>query len=353
LKVCECLLRKSLACLCFLLFAACQGFSGSSSTTSNSSAIPAEVTVLEIPLSGSAAGRRAEISGMAWYGDTLILLPQFPDRFGTEQKGAVFGLSKTILLDYVEKNHASPVEPEIIPFDDGGISQKIKNFEGFEAIAFDGEKVYLTIESSPNHMKGYVISGRIDPNGSGITLNPASLTEIPMQADLANISDESIILFGDKIFTLYEANGERVNPNPVAHLFDRSLQFLGVLSLPTLEYRITDAAPPDPDGYFWAINAYFPPDQWKLKPGEDFLAERYGLGETHLDNITVERLILFQVEGLEIRLAEVPPVQLHLAGDVAPRNWEALALLDQQGFLIATDKFPRTILGFVPFEFDP
>lgn len=344
--------NKFLVCLCLALLTACQALLGPSLTISNPAPVPAEVAVQEIPLSGPASGRRAEISGMAWYGDTLILLPQFPDRFGAEQNGAVFALRKSILLDYVENNLTSPVEPETIPFQDGGISQTIKNFEGFESIAFDGEKVYLTIEASPKQMKGYVISGSMDLNGSGVTLNPATLTEIPMQADLANISDESIILFEDKIFTLYEANGVRVNPTPVAHLFDRSLQFLGVRSLPNLEYRITDAAPPDPEGYFWAINAYFPPDQWKLKPDQDMLAERYGLGETHLDNITVERLVLFQVEGSEIRLVDVPPVQLHLEGDVAPRNWEALALLNQQGFLIATDKFPRTILGFVPFEFD-
>ena len=344
--------RRSLFFLYLCLLTACRASSDATSASGVTISLPAEVAVQEIPLSGPAAGRRAEISGMAWYGDTLILLPQFPNRFGTDQKGAVFALNKFIVLDYVENYLTFPIEPQEIPFDDGGISQNIKNFEGFEAIAFDGEKVYLTIESSPKQMKGYVISGIIDPNGSGITLDPTSLTEIPMQQDLDNLSDEAIFLFGDRIFTLYEANGAKVNLAPVAHLFNQSLQLMSVLPFPNVEYRITDAAPPDQDGYFWAINDYFPLDQWKLKPGLDTLAERYGLGETHLENLTVERLVLFQVNGSEIRLADVPPVQLRLEGDVAPRNWEALALLDGQGFLIATDKFPRTILGFVPFEFN-
>jgi hypothetical protein len=345
-------LRRCLAFVSIGLLTACHTLFPSSHITATPPSIPAEVAVQEIPLSGPIAARRAEISGMAWYGKTLILLPQFPERFGTEGSGAVFSLSKSILLDIVHNNLNTRVEPQKIPFDDGGISKKIKNFEGFEAIAFAGERVYLTIESSPGQMKGYVISGSIEPGGSGIVLDPASLTEIPLQKNIDNLSDESIFIFGDQIFTLYEANGAKVNPTPIAHLFNRSLQLVDVLPFPNLEYRITDTAPPDQGGFFWAINDYFPPDQWKLKPQNDILAEQYGLGESHLKNITVERLVLFQVTETEIRLVDTPPVQLRLEGDVAPRNWEGLALLDQQGFLIATDKFPRTILGFVPFDFD-
>jgi hypothetical protein len=29
------------------------------------------------------------------------------------------------------------------------------------------------------------------------------------------------------------------------------------------------------------------------------------------------------------------------------RNWEGLVLFDQRGFLVATDKYPGTLLGFV------
>lgn len=335
------------------LFTACQILPSYSPNQESLASISPEVPVEEIALAGPIAGRRAEISGMAWYGETLILLPQFPARFGTDDKGAAFALSKTTLQSYLENDPAAPIEPQSIRFDDGGISQKIRSFEGFEAIAFDGESVYLTIESSPGKMmKGYVVSGKIDPVSHDIALDPASLTEIPMQAHLANISDESIFLFKDNIFTLFEANGSKVNPAPVVHLFSPSLSLERTLPFPNLEYRITDTAPPDPDGFFWGINDFFPPDHWKLKPQQDILAERYGLGETHLKNLTVERLVLFQVTDAEIRLADAPPVQLRLEGDIAPRNWEALALLDQRGFLIATDKFPRTILGFVPFELD-
>ena len=38
-----------------------------------------EIPVTEIVLTGPLTDRDAEISGMAWYGNILILLPQYPD----------------------------------------------------------------------------------------------------------------------------------------------------------------------------------------------------------------------------------------------------------------------------------
>jgi hypothetical protein len=199
-------------------------------------------------------------------------------------------------------------------------------------------------------MKGYIVSGSIEMDRSLISQDPGTLTEIPLEKDISNLSDEALVIFKDKILTFYEANGRKVNPVPVAHQFDLDLAIQGSLPSPNIEYRITDAAPPDPGGFFWVINTYFPTDEKKLKLQEDLLAERYGEGETHAENLTVERLVQFQVQEDEINIVDRPPVQLFLEGDVAPRNWEAIALLDNTGFLLATDTSPRTILGYVPFK---
>jgi hypothetical protein len=312
---------------------------------------PPEVAVQEIPLSEPASSRSAEISGMAWYHDTLVLLPQYPHRFGENGQGALFTLNKSAILNFIQNGTPAVLSPKRIAFDDGGLRKEIKGFEGFEAIAFDGDQVYLTIEASPhNKMKGYIVSGKVEPDRSMISLDPGTLTEVPLEENISNLSDEALIIFKDRILTFYEANGRKVNPDLVAHQFDLRLAIQGNLPSPNIEYRITDAAPPDLQGFFWVINTYFPLDEKKLKPQEDLLAERYGQGETHAENLTVERLVQFQVQKDEIDIVSQPPVQLSLEGDVAPRNWEGIALLDNIGFLLATDKFPRTILGFVPFK---
>jgi hypothetical protein len=73
---------------------------------------------------------------------------------------------------------------------------------------------------------------------------------------------------------------------------------------------------------------------------------RYGTGPTHAQKPQVERLIELQVKDAGIVLTDRPPIQLQLSSDV-PRNWEGLVRLDDRGFLLATDKFPGTLLGFV------
>jgi len=46
-------------------------------------------------------------------------------------------------------------------------------------------------------------------------------------------------------------------------------------------------------------------------------------------------------------LTDSAPIQLTLLSDGTARNWEGVAKLDDRGFLLATDKFPDTILAFV------
>jgi len=42
-----------------------------------------------------------------------------------------------------------------------------------------------------------------------------------------------------------------------------------------------------------------------------------------------------------------PPIQLKLINDDNSRNWEGIVRFGDEGFIIVTDKFPSTILGFV------
>ena len=63
----------------------------------------------------------------------------------------------------------------------------------------------------------------------------------------------------------------------------------------------------------------------------------------------MERLIDFEIRNDQIKLSNRSPIQLSLDKENS-RNWEGIVRLDNKGFLIATDKYPRMILGYVPFE---
>jgi hypothetical protein len=310
-------------------------------------ATPIEVPVMAIPLAGPVANAHAEVSGMAWYGEFLVLLPQYPGRFQAGEDGALFALPRAEILAILDGTRAAPLEPLSIPFSAPGLAEGIRDFEGYEAIVFWDDCVYLTIEASAGAgMQGYLVSGRIRPDLSELSIDATSRVEIPLQAGLPNHSDEALLVVDDGLLTFYEANGQSVNANPVAHRFDAGLAPAGTLPFPNVEYRLTDVTALDDQDRFWAINYFFPGDE-NLRPEGEPLAGRYGEGPSHARYEQVERLLEFQYAPSGIQLVERPPVQVELPSDEA-RNWEGIARLDGRGFLLVTDKFPGTILAFVP-----
>jgi hypothetical protein len=285
---------------------------------------------------------------MAWYLDRLILLPQYPDRFAQDGIGKVFSIRREDIVRYVQGAQTTPILVDQINFFDEQITDKIPGFQGYEAIAIQGNQVYLTIEAGLIEMMGYLISGQISPDGNTIQLNSTYLTKIPPKINLHNYSDESLIIFGSRLVSIYEANGTSINPHPVVHLFDFSLQLVDTLAFPNVEFRITDATPPDDFGRFWAINGFYPGDE-ELLPEEDPLETLYPDQPPYSFARGIERLVEFQFSESGVVLSETPPIMLKLREDGTIRNWEAIARLDGYGLIIATDKYPGTIIAYIPY----
>jgi hypothetical protein len=308
------------------------------------------MVVTPIPLPSPLDDAEAEISGMAWYGDYLILLPQYPDFAGDGEEGAVYALRREEVLAYLDGERETGPTATAVPLHAPDVVAAVDGFfEGYEAIAFAEETAYLTIEARTlRGMMGYVLQGRIEPDLSGLRLAAETLTELPPQSEIGNLSDEALLLAGGDVFTIYEANGAAVNPEPAARRFGPDLAARGTIPFPNIPYRITDVTEMDENGRFWAINYFFPETE-ALAVANDPLAETYGVGASHAGRAGVERLVQMQYDGEEITLAARPPMQLALLEDEL-RNWEGIVRVNGRGFLLVTDKFPTTILGFVPVE---
>ena len=325
----------------------------------------AEEEALVIPIAGPAADRRAEISGLAWFGDDLVLLPQYPGRFSptsdsvvtdAERRthGAVFVLPRADLVAFVEGRLAGPLRPRAVPFSDEGVAARADGFEGYEAVGFRANRVYLAIETTGTEaMQGFLVEGitTLNPEGglAQIRIVANTLAPLPAQTRIANLAYETLLVTARGVVALQEANGTAVNPSPEAYLYDPALRIRDSLDVPTLEYRLTDATGVDAEGRFWGINYFYPGDQGVLRPGLDSLDLAYGAGRTHEREAVVERLVEFRLEGDRITRTDRPPVQLRLLGENRARNWEGIARLGDLGFLLATDTYPTTILAFVPF----
>lgn len=293
-----------------------------------------------IPLAGAVADASAEVSGLAWYGDSLILLPQYPERFG-EGDGVLFALPKADILNYLDGKSTAPLTPVSIKLNATGLKESIPNFQGYEAIGFHGNQVFMTIEAGKDaDMRGYLVSGTIAENE--IQLNVSQVVEISLPIASENHTDEALVVTDDKVLTFFEINGAGLNPQPTAQVFDFGLKPAAGISFPNIEYRVTDAV--FSDGKIWVINYFFPGDEDML-PKVDPLAQAYGEGSTHAQYDQVERLVELNYSDSGITLTDTAPIQMTLEEDA--RNWEGLVLLDQRGFLVATDKFPGTLLGFI------
>ena len=151
---------------------------------------------------------------------------------------------------------------------------------------------------------------------------------------------ETIVKNDESIITIYEVNSERVNKAPIYYEFDRNLKLGNKKPFPFTEYRITDATQLDADTRFWVTNYYWPGDFKLLKLNEN------GIEQNDLE--PVERLVEFQITDDGIRRTNTPPINLTLSEFGDSRNWEGIVRLNELGFLIVTDKFPGTILAFVP-----
>lgn len=341
--------RSVLLLIAALILAACQSAAPSSPSAPPDSTLLAEHPIRRIPLRGPLARTEAEISGLAWYGDTLILLPQFPRLHLSKTRGRLFGIPRTQIEAALADSTMPPLPPKEIPIFATNLDAHTERFQGCEALAFRNNRAYLLVEATSDQgMRGYLVAGDAAPDLSAIRFDAQSATPIPIQTALYNMSVESLLAVGDTLVTLYEANGANVNPAPQAHRFDLSLRPLPPFSFPSIEYRITDATEADSAGRFWAINYFFPGDREKLNPASDSVTSRYGTGATHRQSQIVERLIEFQYTPRGIVRTDTPPLLLRLAEGGEARNWEGIARLGGRGFLLATDTFPETILAFVP-----
>ena len=302
-----------------------------------------ESKIREIGLSGLITDRKQEISGMDWYQDRLFLLPE-------NLGGFLFTIPKSDILKSLEMGEQQPITPKQTKFTTPDYSNLIQGFDGFEAIAFNGNKVFISIEAEHDgKMNGYLVWGEIDPRTLEVKISKNDLKSIETPIQLDNISFESVLMYDHDILMIYEANGSNLQKEVRQSVYSPKDGSISHIKSSNIEYRITDATRVDSNNRFWSINYFWPGDEKLLLPGKDLLLSRTLEGNSHSKSDAVERLVEFEIKNNEIIFSENDPIQIVLDPS-GSRNWEAIARLENEGFLIATDKYPKMILGFVPFN---
>jgi hypothetical protein len=302
-----------------------------------------EVMPIEIPLQGEAADRSLEMSGLAWYGGYLILMPQYVNK---KAPGFYF-ISKKKINEWLDGDRSKALKPGKIDLIVPDYDNLIGGYQGFEGLCFSGNKVYLLMESKNNGvMSSYIVTGTMDFKKKRLEIDQEKIEEIRPPMNIKNMGYESILKHKYRLLVLFEANGININPNANAEYYTTSLKHKESVSFPNIEYRITDVTDIDGKGRFWALNYFWPGEKERLNPGKDLIFKNYEAGKTHQQYAHVERLVEYKIRSNQISQTDTPPIQLVL--DEASRNWEGLVRLDKKGFLMIVDEHPRTIFSFVP-----
>lgn len=294
--------------------------------------------VKEVKLPNILSSPKLEMSGLAWYEENLILLPQLL-RTSTGQK-KLFSISKKQILHYLSDPtfQISVTELTLI---DAEIDKIIPSPE-YEAIGFKGESIFLLIESDQGDMKSFIVKGDANENGV-FSLDPNSISQVPIKHNYFEMAGETLLIKDEKIYVIYEVNGKNRNSNPQVFVYDLNLKYLGAESFPSIEYRITDATSVNSENKFWLINSFYPSEEYLLKPKADLFSPSVFQSR----KLGVKRLIEMEFSDESIQISSRKPIMLHWKD----WNWEGLVRLDDLGFLIINDTYAlgekRTYLGFV------
>ena len=308
-----------------------------------------ETSVQKIKLAAPLNLDQAELSGLTWCDDKLILLPQYPRRISSDKQSNFYYLDKAEILLALKDSAAEPLKAKPILVNEKDLRKAVSIFDGFEAIECKNNKIWLSIEAVTflGEYQSFVVPAeiRFEPMAS-ITIDEKRLTHLPSLSKLRNMGDEAIVMVGDDIIAIHEVNDTRVVTDTKARRIQRVNSTISKLPFPSLPFRITDATKLDANNRFWAINYKYSGDKFSRNT-TDNIAEQYGKGASHKQFYNVERLLEFELTKRGISLVSAPPIQLKM-DQIEGRNWEGIVRLDDLGFLLVTDKHPKTILAFVP-----
>ena len=275
---------------------------------------------IEVPLDGLITDRKQEISGMTTYKDNLILLPE-------NRNGYYFYIPFDEIMNTLRTG--DKILPVQKTFTTRKLKERYSGLDGFEAIAFNGDDVYIMVEVRiDGKMAGLLLWGTIIPSTMEIDIPEENIMIIKPPAQIDNFSFESLTITDGQLIMIYETNGSKTIDKPFQYVVNLDDMSINKTPFPNIDFRLTDATSVV-DNKFWMINYYWTGDKETLGVPND---------------VGIERLVEFKLGYNGIERSSSEYITLDNLDD--PHNWEGLVRFGR-GFLICTDKWPRMVLGYI------
>ena len=179
--------------------------------------------------------------------------------------GYVFLIKKSELESRINKTDTSSITPQKIKFKTPNYKETIPGFDSFEAIAFRGYEVYISIEIRFEDRMGCMIArGHIDQETLEITIPEQTLIPFDVPRFVDNMSYESLVIKGDRVYGLFEAYGDSLIKDPYVLSVNVSGKDIKKHPTTSINYRIADATRIDNNNCFWGNISYYNdfPRQW-------------------------------------------------------------------------------------------
>ena len=188
---------------------------------------------IEVPLDGLITDRKQEISGMTTYKDNLILLPE-------NRNGYYF------YIPFDEIMNTLRTGDKILPIQKTFTTRKLKErypgLDGFEAIAFNGDDVYIMVEVRiDGKMAGLLLWGTIIPSTMEIDIPEENIMLIKPPAQIDNFSFESLTITDGQLIMIYETNGSKTIDKPFQYVVNLDDMSINKTPFPNIDFRLTDA----------------------------------------------------------------------------------------------------------------
>jgi hypothetical protein len=305
-----------------------------------------------------------EFSGMALFGKRLYLLPQYGNHKDSKLDGlfSIYSIGTDSLKRNIDgKDSCISNYRTIYVTNLDKLPDSIKQYyEGFEAIAFVGNQVYLSIETVDSSDYCFLIKGMIDTANNKVTIDPVHTLSLRRYPYIKNAGFESLTYLQKekKLIALYEFNAM---PNGgIGYLIDPSFSYKPKkISIPFLHFRITDAQA-NSTGKIYALNYHYGGDYKKYLNNDIIRHQEENIKSMVHD---LKGTLIRDPDFLKIKssgYARIVMMNSYKAKswkqvatfDPFENNWEGLILFEE-GALIITDanrsKLQLSTLSYVEF----
>ena len=288
------------------------------------------VPVHEVSLPPPWGRSEVEFSAGAQSGREVVLLPQYP------REGAL------VVTAEVSEEAMEEAGFRLISVEDGGLPGLIEGYDGFEALAIEGDEFFAAIEAREvTGTMAWLVRGQVMRDEGhrimGLRVDGNLRTRLVPSRVAPNRSFEALLLREGEVLALPEMSqdGEAIVLSRV------DLRVLRRIRAPDLPWRVTDATPLGADGTFTVVNYLWRGDRDLAREHDPFAPS--GCKRPEGTRGGRERLVHLRLRGDRFETLPVSPLRLAPGGE-GDRNWEGIARLDR-GYLVVTDRYPRTILA--------